>query len=63
MSTVAATLVALQFWKTAKQMIKYCSNFRVNAKVSLFNMLVWLPCGRHYLQKEQKKAQEDFKQR
>lgn len=35
----------------------------MNAKVSLFNMLVWLPCGRHYLQKEQKKAQEDFKQR
>jgi sphinganine-1-phosphate aldolase len=43
--------------------IKYVSNFRVNLQLTLFNIILWLPCGRYYIQKEQKKSKEDFYQR
>ena len=29
-------------------------------KLTVFNMIMWLPCGRKYLDKEVKKAREDF---
>jgi sphinganine-1-phosphate aldolase len=40
--------------------IKYVSNLRVNLKLSIFNLFAWLPCGRYFIEKEQKKIREDF---
>jgi len=43
--------------------VKYCRNLRQNLSITLFNFVIWLPCGRYFLQKEQKKAQDEFRQR
>ena len=40
--------------------IRYLANLRVNLRLTIFNILIWLPCGRHYLEKEAKKMKEDF---
>ena len=43
--------------------VKFSKNFRQNVSVAAFNFAVWLPCGRHYLQKEKNKAIRDFSAR
>jgi hypothetical protein len=58
---LAIAFLAIWCWSIFKRTLKFCRNFRVKVAIMLFNALVWLPCGRSYLQKEQKKAQEDFK--
>jgi hypothetical protein len=39
------------------------SDLRTNLKISLFNLLLLLPCASHYLKKEQRKAKTDFDNR
>lgn len=39
------------------------SDFRKNITLTVFNFIVWTPCGRYYLGKEQKKAKDDFTKR
>lgn len=41
--------------------VKYFKNFRKNITLTLFNMLLWTPCGRSYLAKEERKMKEEFK--
>lgn len=43
--------------------LTYLANLRTNLKLSLFNFILWLPCGRHYLKSEQRKAKQDFDKR
>ena len=61
---VVMTLIATYLVKVAIRLIsatfKYVSNLRHNLMFTLFNFIMWLPCGRMYLKKEQKKCQEDF---
>lgn len=61
--TVIATLLIKRVFCLLCSSAKYLSNFRANITLSLFNLMVWLPCGRRYLQKEQTKAQADFDNR
>ena len=41
--------------------LSYLKNFRTNITLSMFNLLMWTPCGRAYLNKEEKKMKDDFK--
>lgn len=38
--------------------LKYLKNFRANLLSSVFNLIIWLPGGRHYLQSYQKKMKD-----
>lgn len=61
---VVVTLIAFQVVKLALRLLiatlKYVSNLRENVMLTLFNFIMWMPCGRAYLRKEQKKCQDDF---
>jgi hypothetical protein len=61
---VVVTLIAFQVVKLALGLliatVKYVSNLRENVMLTLFNFIMWMPCGRAYLRKEQKKCQDDF---
>ena len=41
----------------------YISEFRTNVKITIFKILIWLPCGRYFLQKEQAKTKKEFENR
>lgn len=59
-ATVILTLCFKRVIGFAKAFLKYLSNPRENLKLTLFNFIMWLPCGRKYLDKEVKKAREEF---
>ena len=40
--------------------LKYCKNLRANLLSSAFNLIIWLPGARHYLQNYQKKMKNEF---
>ena len=48
-AAVVSTLLLSQLYSQLIKAMKYCGNLRVNMKITLFNILVWLPCGRRYL--------------
>jgi len=60
---VATVIVTLCFKKVItilKSFLKYMSNPKENLKLTIFNIIMWLPCGRKYLDKEVKKSREEF---
>lgn len=57
------TLLLKQILGLLWRSIRYCGNFRQNVKMSLFNFIMWLPCGRKYINKEKEKNGADFTRR
>ena len=53
---VVITLIAFQVAKLALRVLiatlKYISNLRENVMLTMFNFIMWMPCGRAYLRKE-----------
>jgi len=62
-ATVIITLTFKFIISKAKSVIKYLSHPIDNIVLTMFNLVMWLPCGRKYLDKEVKKAREEFHQK
>ena len=58
--TVFLTLCFKKLMSIFYACLKYLSNPIENLKLTIFNLVMWLPCGRKYLDKEIKKAREEF---
>ncbi len=58
--TVFLTLCFKKLMSILYACLKYLSNPIENLKLTVFNLVMWLPCGRKYLDKEVKKAREEF---
>jgi hypothetical protein len=58
--TVILTICFKKLMSILYASLKYLSNPKENLKLTIFNMVMWLPCGRKYLDKEVKKAREEF---
>ncbi len=61
--TIFLTLAFKTLISFVISVFKYVSNLRDNLKLTVFNMLMWLPYARAYLAKERQKCQTDFTQR
>jgi len=58
--TVILTLCFKKLMSFLYASLKYLSNPVENLKLTMFNLVMWLPCGRKYMDKEVNKAREDF---
>ena len=63
MLTVIITLCFKKIISILCATLKYFSKPKENLKLTIFNLIMWLPCSKKYLDKEVKKERAKFYQR
>jgi hypothetical protein len=61
--TVLSVYLSTFILRFLKSLASFMTDFRRNCVLALFRLALWLPCGRHYLNKEQAKVRQNFEKR